>query len=269
MRWSPTRYVRFEAERTRPVYDLLAAVPLETATHVVDAGCGPGNSTQALSTRFPTASVLAFDSSSDMCAEARRRLSHARVEQWKVEEWRVEEWAAASAADGEPRPDVILSNAVLQWIPHHTVLLPRLMNRLAPGGVLAVQLPDNLAERSHVFMEEIAAEPEWASRLEAAVAARTRIEPPEWYFRLLRPLSAEVSVWRTTYFHELRDGVSGVVDWMRGTGLRPFLDPLDEPARQRFLAAYRRKLETAYTPLDNGAVLFAMPRLFIVATRDW
>lgn len=260
MRWSAARYVQFEAERTRPVHDLLGAVPLESAAHVVDAGCGPGNSTEALSARFPTAAVLAFDSSSDMCAEARRRLPRARVE-----EWRIEDWAAPRGDTQEPRPDVILSNAVLQWVPDHASLLPRLVERLAPGGVLALQLPDNLAERSHLFMEEIAAEPKWRPLLAAAAAARTHIEPAEWYVRLLRPRCANVFVWRTTYYHELRDGVSGIVEWMRGTGLRPFLDPLDEDGRARFLKAYHRRLETAYTALDNGSVLFAMPRLFVVA----
>lgn len=260
MRWSAARYVKFEAERTRPVHDLLAAVPLETAAHVVDAGCGPGNSTEALSGRFPAATVLGFDSSLEMCAEARRRLPHARVEQW-----RMDEWANRRGDAGDPRPDVILSNAVLQWVPDHTALLPQLIERLAPGGVLALQLPDNLAERSHRFMEEIAAEPEWAPRLASAASARTPIESAEWYVRLLRPRCADVFVWRTTYYHELRDGIGGIVEWMRGTGLRPFLDPLDDQGRARFLKAYHRKLETAYAPLDNGGVLFAMPRLFVVA----
>lgn len=260
MRWSASRYVKFEAERTRPVHDLLAAVALETAAHVVDAGCGPGNSTEALSARFPTAAVLAFDSSPDMCAEARRRLPQARVEQC-----RVEEWADRRGDTADPRPDVILSNAVLQWVPDHAALLPKLVDRLAPGGVLALQLPDNLAERSHVFMEDIAAEPEWKPLLSSAAGARTPIQPAEWYVRLLRPQCTDVFVWRTTYYHELRDGIRGIVEWMRGTGLRPFLDPLDEEGRARFLEAYRLRLATAYTPLDNGSVLFAMPRLFVVA----
>ncbi|MBM3772077.1 MAG: methyltransferase domain-containing protein [Acidimicrobiia bacterium] len=260
MRWSAARYVTFEAERTRPVYDLLATVPLDTAAYVIDAGCGPGNSTEALIARFPGASILAFDSSAEMCAEARRRLPSARVEQW-----RVEAWVNTGGGVDLRRPDVILSNAVLQWVPDHAVLLPKLVDRLAPGGVLALQVPDNLAEQSHVFMEEIAAEPEWARLLRFATAARTRIEPAEYYVRLLRPRCSDVFVWRTTYYHELRGGIADVVEWMRGTGLRPFLDPLDEEGRSRFLKAYHRKLETAYAPLDNGSVLFAMPRLFVVA----
>lgn len=263
MRWSAARYVKFEAQRTRPVHDLLAAVPLEAATYVVDAGCGPGNSTEALTARFPTATVLAFDSSPSMCEEARRRLPQARVEQW-----RVEEWAHRRGDVADPRPDVILSNAVLQWVPDHAALLPKLVERLAPGGVLALQLPDNLGERSHVLMEEIAAEPEWASLLASAAASRTPIESAEWYVRLLRPRCVEVVVWRTTYYHELRDGISGIVEWMRGTGLRPFLEPLDDQGRARFLEAYHRKLETVYAPLDNGSVLFAMPRLFVVAVAS-
>lgn len=259
MRWSAARYVTFETERTRPVHDLLAAIPLERAAHVVDAGCGPGNSTEALSARFPTARVLAFDSSLDMCAAARRRLPEAQVEQWRLEAW------AARGGEHGTRPDVILSNAVLQWVPDHASLLPTLVERLAPGGVLALQVPDNLSERSHVLMEEIAAEPAWAPLLASAAATRTQIEPAEWYVRLLRPRCTEVVVWRTTYYHELRDGVAGVVEWMRGTGLRPFLEPLDGEARKRFLEAYHRRLETEYTPFDDGSVLFAMPRLFVVA----
>lgn len=258
--WSALEYTKFERERTRPVRDLVAAIPQASAAYVVDAGCGPGNSTEVLRGRYPEAEVLAFDSSADMCAEARRRLPHVRVEQWRVESW---------VADAEARrADVVLSNAVLQWVPNHQTLLPGLLSRLAAGGTLAIQVPDNLRDPSHLCMEDIARRPPWADLLARVGDARTPIESPEWYVRLLRPLCGRVEVWRTTYHHELRDGVAGIVQWMQGTGLRPFLDPLDADARVSFLEAYQRRLETAYAPLPDGSVLLPFPRLFVVATSS-
>lgn len=273
MRWCPEQYTRFERERTRPVRDLVAAIPRDTAVLAVDVGCGPGNSTEVLAARFPDARVVAFDSSPDMCAEARRRL--AAMNRISVEPWHVEDWASRLDPP-TAAADVILANAVLQWVPDHATLLPRLVSRLAPGGVLAVQLPDNLEEPAHLAMEAVAAEAPWRARLGTLRAAgtpsdpagrRTAIAAPDWFVRLLRPQCSNVEVWRTTYVHELRDGVDGVVEWMKGTGLRPYLDPLEPREQAAFLDAYRRRLEPAFTPLDDGSVLLPFPRLFIIATR--
>jgi trans-aconitate 2-methyltransferase len=256
MSWSAEQYAKFENERTRPVRDLLNAVPEMDARSVVDLGCGPGNSTEVLAARFPGALVSGLDSSADMIAAARLRLPAVRFAQTAIETW------------DEPGPyDVILANAVLQWIPAHATLLPSLLARLGAGGTLAVQMPDNLDEPAHRSMRELAARHAWAAKLAGAAATRTPLADAEWYYRLLLPSCRRVDVWRTTYHHPLAGGADGVVEWLKGTGLRPFLAPLDPAERAAFLRRYRDLVADSHPALPDGTVLLAFPRLFIVATR--
>jgi len=255
MTWSARQYVTFEDERTRPVRDLLSALPLVDAKFVVDLGCGPGNSTEVLATRFPGAAVSGIDSSSDMINAARRRLPQARFAVAGIEEW----------TDAGPF-DVILANAVLQWVPNHATLLPELVAKLALHGALAIQMPDNLDGPAHRAMREVAAEGPWAEKLAAAAAARTPIADANWYYELLRPRCAAVDVWRTTYYHPLR-GAGAVVEWFRGSGLRPFLEPLDERERTEYLDRYTAAVKSAYPALPDGSILLPFPRMFMVAVR--
>ncbi len=255
MTWSPKQYSTFEGERTRPVRDLLAAVPVASAHSAIDVGCGPGNSTEVLAERFPGASIRGFDSSPDMIAAARKRLPGAVFDVLDVATW------------NEPGPfDVILANAVFQWVPDHASLLPALAAKLAPGGSLAVQMPDNLAEPAHRLMRETAADGQWATKLAAAVATRTPVASPDRYYRLLRASCSDVNVWRTTYYHPLAGGPHAVVEWFKGSGLRPFLDPLDPGERAAYLERYEAAIREAYPALEDGTVLLPFPRLFIVAT---
>ena len=159
--WNPALYSRFEDERTRPARDLLARVLPPAPAVVVDLGCGPGNSTELLIQRFPRASILGIDSSPAMVDAARKRLPQHRFEQADLAEWRP-----------EVPPDLIFANAVLQWLPNHPVLLPQLFGLLRPGGVLAVQMPDNLDEPSHRAMRAVAASGSWSARLAPAAASR-------------------------------------------------------------------------------------------------
>ncbi|HEY4319235.1 MAG TPA: trans-aconitate 2-methyltransferase [Herbaspirillum sp.] len=256
MTWSAKQYVTFENERTRPVRDLLAAVPTPGARAVVDIGCGPANSTELLAARYPDAAVAGIDSSPDMIEAARARLPEIRFELADIANW------------NEAGPyDVILANAVLQWVPGHETLLPRLMAMLAPGGSLAVQMPDNLEEPAHRLMRETAADMRWKDKLAKAAQARTVRHDAQWYYRLLHPACATLDVWRTTYFHPLAGGAGAVVEWFKGSGLRPFLDPLDESERKSFIGQYQAALAEAYPAQPDGTVLLPFPRLFIVATR--
>ena len=256
MSWSASQYVAFEDERTRPARDLLAAVPPIQARRVVDIGCGPGNSTELLAARFPDAIVTALDSSPDMIEAARARLSQVRFELISIESW------------DEPGPfDVILANAVLQWVTAHDTLFPSLVMKLTPGGSLAVQMPDNLDEPAHRLMRELAVDGPWAGKLAAAASKRTRMASADWYYGLLRECCGRVDVWRTIYHHPLAGGAGAVVEWFKGSGLRPFLEPLDEQERAAYLERYTTAIGDAYPALANGAVLLPFPRLFIVATR--
>jgi len=255
MNWSAKQYVTFEDERTRPVRDLVSELPPIEARLVVDLGCGPGNSTEVLADRFPNAAVSGLDSSPDMIAAARQRLPRAKFSLGAIEGW----------MGGGPF-DVILANAVLQWVPNHRILLPELVAKLTTGGALAIQMPDNVDDPAHRLMREVAAEAPWAQALAGASGVRTAIEDANWYYELLSPFCAGVNVWRTTYYHPL-SGPSAIVEWFKGSALRPFLQPLDSASRAAYLERYTAAVARAYPPMPDGSVLLPFPRLFMVATR--
>lgn len=256
MDWSAKQYTAFEDERTRPVRDLLAAVPGRAVLTAVDLGCGPGNSTEVLLQRFPNAAVTGLDSSPDMITAAQTRLPQLRFRIADIAKW-----------DAAGPFDAILANAVLQWLPNHADLLPRLIAKLAPSGSLAVQMPDNLDEPAHRLMREVAADGPWAAKLADAAGAREAMGTPGWYYGVLRPHCPRVEVWRTTYHHPLAGGADAVVEWFKGSGLRPFLAALDPSEAVSFLAKYRERIADAYPALPDGSVLLPFPRLFLVATR--
>ena len=254
MNWSAKQYSTFEQERTRPVRDLVAALPAGPVGLACDLGCGPGNSTEVLATRYPDATLIGIDSSDDMVQAARQRLPGRQFTVADIATWNA------------PRPaDVLLANASLQWLPDHQVLYPRLVAQLAPGGHLAVQTPDNLDEPAHRLMREVAGSGPWAGKI-GAVRHATRHAAAD-YYALLRPHCSQLDVWRTTYFHPLARGPAAVVEWFKGTGLLPFLAPLDADEREAFLAAYQAAVAGAYPALPDGTVLLPFPRLFLVARR--
>ncbi|VVE13015.1 trans-aconitate 2-methyltransferase [Pandoraea terrigena] len=254
--WQAEQYVKFEDERTRPVRDLVAAIPPladRGVARVVDIGCGPGNSTGVLATRFAQAEVLGLDSSQDMVDAARARLPQCRFVLADIATW----------TDGPF--DVILANAALQWLPDHETLYPRLVSCLAPGGSLAVQTPDNLDEPAHRLMREVAADARWAAALKGV--ERTARHGATFYYPLLRALCSRVDIWRTTYYHPLAGGAQAVVEWFKGSALRPFLAKLDPASQAAFLSRYTDEIAQAYPALADGTVLLPFPRLFVVATR--
>ena len=255
MTWSPTQYTRFEEDRTRPVRDLLAAVPSAPGP-LVDIGCGPGNSTEVLIARFPAHPAFGIDSSPEMIEAARKRLPAVRFEVADIGAW-----------NGPGPFGVILANAVLQWLPAHDALLPRLAGLLGDGGSLAVQMPDNLDEPAHTIMREVAASGPWAGKLAGAGGMRAEMASARGYYDILRPHCRRIDVWRTTYFHVLAGGADAVVEWFKGSGLRPFLAPLDEGERAAYLDRYRSRVAEAYPALEDGSVLLPFPRLFMVGTR--
>ncbi|MDP9962407.1 trans-aconitate 2-methyltransferase [Variovorax paradoxus] len=254
--WNPALYRRYEDERTRPAQELLARVPLPEAARVVDLGCGPGNSTELLANRFPQAQVVGTDNSEAMLASARERLPQARFELSDIATW----------APQDEAPDLIYANAALQWVPDHEQLIPRLFAALAPGGVLAIQMPDNREEPTHRLMRAVAAEAPWAEPIGNADRLRTLLLPLGGYYDLLAPAAAKVDVWHTVYQHPMADAAA-IVEWMRGTGLKPFVDRLPADLQASYLAEYERRVDQAYPARTDGKRLLAFPRMFIVAQR--
>lgn len=252
--WDTALYLKFEAERTQPARDLLARVR-PNARRIVDLGCGPGTSTQLLAARFPDAEIVGVDNSAEMLAAARARLPAIVFHKRDIAAWRP-----------SVRPDLIFANAALQWLPNHHELVPRLMSFLAEDGCLAIQMPDNRQEPSHALMRMIAADGPWADRLVPVAKTRGLIGIYSDYYAWLKPLSSQLEIWQTTYVHPLT-GVGAVVDWFRGSALRPFLNPLDECEREQFVARYMTELADAYPAEPDGRLLFLYPRLFVVAVK--
>jgi trans-aconitate 2-methyltransferase len=253
--WSAKQYLKFEDERTRPPRDLLAQVRLDDPGRVFDLGCGPGNSTELLIERFPGAEVIGVDSSPDMLRQARERLPSCTFVEGDLSTWVPREGT-----------DLLFGNAVFQWVPDHPKVLARLLQSLQPGGVLAVQMPDNTKEPALMLMEKVAASGPWTAAIAQANAARNDLPRPEDYYDLLRPLCSHIDIWHTHYNH-IMENHAGVVEWFKGSGLRPFLAPLDAGMRETFTANYTDEIRFAYPARSDGKVMLKFPRLFILAVR--
>lgn len=255
MAWSSGLYLKFEDDRTRPARDLLAQVPLDTLTCAVDLGCGPGNSTALLVERWGPSGVSGVDSDAAMVDAARKRLPQVP-------------FTLADLAIWQPDApvDLLFANAVFQWLPDHLSILQRLMDHLVPGGVLAVQMPDNLAEPSHMLMEESAHAGPWRQAFAHESARRAPLPPPSVYHDALSPHSSRVDIWHTIYNHTLA-GPDEIVEWVKSTGLKPYLDMLPTQHQPAFIADYRARIARSYPLLASGQVLFRFPRLFMIAVK--
>jgi trans-aconitate 2-methyltransferase len=252
--WDPTQYLRFSDQRLRPALDLMAQIPLAAPMRVVDLGCGAGNITALLKQRYPAAAVGGIDGSADMLEKARAAAPDCQFEQADFTTW-------TPAAV----PDLIYSNAALQWVGGHAALFPRLLGLLAPGGVLAVQMPAMHDAPLRRLQIEVAAQGPWAERL-AAHGSAPPILDAAGYWDLLRPLTASLDIWETVYLHPLQ-GEDAVVEWAAGSSLRPFLAPLDAAEQAAFRQAYATALRPHYPRRPDGTTLLPFRRLFMIAAR--
>jgi trans-aconitate 2-methyltransferase len=249
--WSPTLYLQFGSERSRPAAELLGRVALENVRTVADLGCGPGNSTALLHHRWPLAKITGVDSSPNMLNEARVALPNCHF----VE-------ADIGAFEVEQPLDLLYANASLQWVPDHYELFPHLVSQLKRNGVLAVQMPDNWLEPTHVLMREVAYEQGYPDR------GRAPLPGVHAYYDILTEAGCDVDIWRTTYYH-IMDSHQSIIDWVSATGLRPWLQDLSESEQRNYLARYHELLQEQYPLQENGKILLAFPRLFIVAKREY
>jgi trans-aconitate 2-methyltransferase len=250
--WDAKTYLQFEDERLRPALDLIARIPHEAPKLVVDLGCGAGNALPVLAARFPAARVMGVDGSAAMLVKA----TEAGFETAQAE---ISTWAPQTPVG------VIFSNAALQWLGGHEALFPRLLECLAPGGVLAVQMPSMHAAPLRAEQDRIAREGPWAEVLQRVKSAPP-ILSPEAYYAMLSPRVSALYLWVTEYIHVLR-GEDPVVRWAMGTSLRPVLDALGPEGSKGFLAAYAAAMRDAYPPGPDGAVLLPFRRLFVLARR--
>ena len=253
--WSAEQYLKFEDERTRPSRDLLAQIPLAAPRKAVDIGCGPGNSTELLVERWPNAEIMGIDTSADMLRQARERLPKQTFVEANVAHW-----------VPPANTDVLFANAIFQWVPDHLRQLQRLLGALPAGGALAVQMPDNLDEPCHVMMREVAHAGPWRETLADAARARDVLPKPGAYYDALRPLCQRIEIWHTIYNHVLADATA-IVEWVKGTGLKPFVDPLEPAERKEFVREYTARVAAAYPPQVDGKVILRFPRFFVVAVK--
>ena len=262
--WNPGQYLKFADHRLRPALDLMGRIPLEDPQVIYDLGCGSGNVTRLLADRWRDADVVGMDNSPEMLAQA------AADSDGTVGRVR---WQTGDLANWQPdrEPSVLYSNAVIQWVPDHDELVPRLWNLLPPGGCLAVQAPLSWDMRSHHLMREALADggPDGSAlgsqELRTAVGNRW-VQDPDFYYDLLAPQSAHLDVWTTEYQHVLT-GEDAVLEWVTGTGLRPILNGLDDGEREIYLEEYRRRLNAEYPKRADGVTLYPFRRLFFVAVR--
>lgn len=255
MTWSAAQYVKFEDERTRAARDLLAQVPAVPDGIVYDLGCGPGNSTELVIARFPDRQVVGVDSDADMLAAARRRLPAKHFEHGDLARW------------SPPQPAALFfANAVFQWVPDHVAVCARLMDHLVPGGVLAVQMPDNRGEPNHTEIDATTEDPRWATYFSTDHPRRAPLPPALAYYDALNAKAARIDIWHTIYNHPMADAAA-IVEWVKGTGIRPYLAKLPQKEQEPFLEAYRQRLERAYPRAGDGRVLLRFPRLFMVAVK--
>ena len=251
--WEPQTYLRYADIRFRAGLDLIARIPKHAYTVIYDLGCGTGHLTRILADTFPSATITGVDSSPEMLAEARREFPQIPWHQADIRTWRPQQPA-----------DLLYTNAALQWVPDHEHLLPSLLKQLRPGGVFAMQIPRHFESPSHLELKEMVLQSPNRAKLEPLLLATT--PPPQGYWRWLSPHTRNLDIWETIYLQVL-DGPDPVVNFMKGTALRPFLSALSEKEGAEFLADFAARMARAYPPEANGQTLFPFRRLFLVAQK--
>lgn len=249
--WSSEQYLKFKEQRTQPAIDLANRLRGNTFERIVDIGCGPGNSTAVLKSVFPNARLVGIDSSPNMIEKAKKSYPDLTFEQ-----------CDAHLLKGEY--DLLFSNACFQWIPDHEVFLPGLMEKLRPGGILAVQMPMNEEEPLFQIIHEIAEDPQWG--FQDVWFETHKIPRPDGYFRILSGCSESFEMWETVYYHRMPSHTA-LLDWVKGTRLRPYLEQLDETKVQKFERAILDRVLSVYPRMENGEVILRFRRFFFLAQK--
>ena len=255
MDWDPSKYLQFADQRSRPFIDLTSQIAATAPRRVVDAGCGTGELTALLSQRWPSAHVFGFDSSPEMIERARLiardRLTFTEQDAWN---WRP-----------DPEVDVLVSNAVLQWVPDHRDIIAQWADDLPSGAWFGWQVPGNFGSPSHVLMRALAESPRWRDRLDGVLRHHDAVAEPADYAAMLLERGWQATAWETTYLHML-GGPDPVLEWVRGTGLRPILAALDEDDAREFSDTYAEQLREAY-PVGRFGTPFPFRRLFCLGYK--
>ena len=253
--WNPSLYLKFERERTQPVRDLISRISVPSPKKIIDIGCGPGNSTQALKIAYPNAEILGVDSSPEMIEKAKKKYPGLSFLLCDI----------SSQLSNLPNDfDIVFSNACLHWVPNHHTLLPGLMTLLKPGGMLAVQMPMSKKSAVHTILQDVAKSDEWCDKIPNTV--HHHLLPQDEYFDIFSENSSDFSLWETTYFHVM-DSHQGILEWYRGSGMRPYLEYLDEVDTPVFEKLVYDGIQKTYPVQKNNQVIFRFRRFFFVAEK--
>lgn len=255
MSWDSKQYLKFQRERTQPSIDLADRLTVQSPAAVIDIGCGPGNSTAILKKRYPNAAVTGADNSENMVAAAR-------------EKYHDVEFILCDASKDlnklNRKVDIVFSNACIQWVPDHPKLLREMMSLLKEGGELAVQIPMNYDEPIHRIIQESVKSEKWRDKFNDPRVFHTLT--PEKYYDILAEISSDFDMWQTTYFHRMKSH-SDIMEWYKGTGLRPYLEALSETDSAEFERDVFAEVQKAYPKQANGEIIFRFPRLFFKAEK--
>lgn len=249
--WNPEKYLLFKKQRTQPAIDLVNRLSNQSFYFVTDLGCGPGNSTRVLKDKFPNSKILGIDNSVDMIAKAK-------------EENKDLDFKVGSVSDLDFKCDLLFSNACLQWVPNHEELLPNLMNHLNPNGVLAVQVPNNKEEPLFKVIDEVI--DSYKINLRELVTDTNEVLAPSDYYEILSKCSSSFELWETTYYH-IMPSHEALLEWVRGTRLRPFLKVLNESDKVDFESKILKRIAEEYKVTSKGEVILKFKRLFFIAKK--
>lgn len=252
--WNSAQYLKFKKERTQPAVDLASRISVKNPKNILDIGCGPGNSTYVLYERYPHADILGIDNSENMIETARAAYPELKFMLCDAEKF----------SGLEKKFDIVFSNACIQWIPNHAELLSHLMNLLDKGGVLAVQIPANYEEPIYKIIADVSSSDKWKSKF--SHPRKLYSLRPNEYYDILSKISSDFNMWCTTYCHRMKSHAQ-ILEWYRGTGLRPYLDVLSEDEQADFEDDIYEVLVNTYPTQQNGEIIFRFPRLFFTAVK--
>ena len=253
--WNPEQYEKFIKDRTRPAIDLANRLEVREAKRILDLGCGTGNSTRILKNWFTDAMVIGADNSGEMLAKA--KITHPDIEFMSLD-------AGGDLSEVRGNFDIVFSNACIQWIPNHEILLPKLLLLLRRGGVLAVQIPIQSEHPVHIIMNELVTTAKWKDKL--SQRNYNNLSTSE-YYDVLSGISDDFEMWETIYCHRM-PSYESIIEWYKGTGLRPYLEQLSKTDAEDFVRDVYRELKNRYRIQSNGEIMFRFPRMFFIAKRD-
>ncbi|HIV86207.1 MAG TPA: methyltransferase domain-containing protein [Candidatus Monoglobus merdigallinarum] len=249
--WSSKQYIKFKAQRTQPSLDLIHRISDTEPNSILDIGCGPGNSTSALAAAFPHAEITGIDASDDMLCRARSTYPNLQFEQ-------------AYVPDGldkfKRKYDLIFSNACIHWIPNQEELIKKVFGKLSDGGVFAVQIPLVQEAPFYKILWELIKAPRW-EKLSDIRNFHNLL--PEEYYDLFSAMNCDFEMWQTSYYH-IMESTEGIIEWYKGSGLRPYLDALPASDQDALVNALRAALNDYYTPQADSKIIMKMPRLFFI-----